>query len=125
MSPDPRQCTDTELLTDHWFEPELAYFRNRYFRDGAFTYHFDNLNIRGGDQPDLVQKVLSIGAAKRFEIAAATLIIVYRFRNNLFHGEKWAYQLKGQLEIFTHANAVLMQAIELHRRLPRNSIDQL
>ena len=50
------------------------------------------------------------------EIAAGLLIIVFRFRNNLLHGVKWAYQIQGQLENFCHANAVLMRAIELHDR---------
>tara|TARA_B100000614_G_scaffold111617_1_gene100153 strand:- start:1007 stop:1162 length:156 start_codon:yes stop_codon:yes gene_type:complete len=45
------------------------------------------------------------------------LIIVWRFRNNLFHGEKWAYQLQGQLSNFTHANAVLMRLLERHGQL--------
>ena len=50
------------------------------------------------------------------EVAAALLIIVYRFRNNLLHGVKWAYEIRGQFENFRHANAVLMQAIELHEQ---------
>lgn len=114
-----RQWADTDLFTEKSFEPQLAYFRNRYFRDGEFTYHFHHLKLRNGDQPGLVRKVLRNHAAERFEIAAALLIIAYRFRNNLFHGEKWAYQLKGQLENFNHANAILMQGIELHRQLSR------
>lgn len=114
-----RRWADTDLFTEKSFEPQLVYFRNRYFRDGAFTRHFDHLNLQNGDQPDLVRKVIANEAAERFEIAAALLIIVFRFRNNLFHGEKWAYQLQGQLENFNHANAILMQGIELHRQMPR------
>ena len=37
--------------------------------------------------------------------------------DKVVHGEKWAYQLQGQLENFGHANELLKQAIELHRRL--------
>ena len=47
-------------------------------------------------------------------IAATVLIIVYRFRNNLFHGLKWSYNLQGQLENFMHANKALKRAVELH-----------
>ena len=53
--------------------------------------------------------------AQPAERVAAVLIIVYRFRNNLFHGEKWEYQLEGQLENFQQASSVLVQAIEWHR----------
>jgi hypothetical protein len=45
-------------------------------------------------------------AADLSEVAAALLIIVYRLRNNLFHGVKWAYEIQGQLENFNHGNAV-------------------
>jgi hypothetical protein len=46
-----------------------------------------------------------------------TLMIVWRLRNNLFHGSKWAYQIRGQLDNFTHANAVLMKVLERYGRL--------
>lgn len=104
------------LLANDLFNPELAYFQNRYCADGDFTYHFDHLNLRRADQPDLVKRVLKNEAADFAEIAAALLIIVYRFRNNLLHGVKWAYEIRGQFENFSHANAVLMQAIELHEK---------
>jgi hypothetical protein len=54
-------------------------------------------------------------AATASEKLTALFIIVYRLRNNLFHGSKWAYSFKGQLENFTHAGTVLMRAIELFR----------
>ena len=105
-----------DLITDQSFEGELEYFRNRYFADGEFTYHFDHLRLRRPDRRELVERVLKNEAAELSDIAAALLIIVYRLRNNLLHGMKWAYQIQGQLENFTHANAILMQAIELHER---------
>ena len=103
------------LLTEQTFKRELTYFQNRYWRDGDFTYHFHNLHLRPADKPDLVARVLRDEAAGLSEVAAAVLIIVYRFRNNLFHGLKWAYQIHGQLENFNNANATLMRAIELHK----------
>lgn len=114
-----RLWADHGLFIEKSFEPQLVYFRNRYLRDGAPTNRFHHLNLRNGDQTDLVRRVLGNDAVENFEIAAALLIIVYRFRNNLFHGEKWAYELQGQLENFNHANAILMRGIELHRQLPR------
>ncbi len=107
---------DHGLLTNDSFGRELAYFQNRYYANGNFTYHFDQLRFRRGDQSDLVKRVLKSDAADLAEIATALLIIVYRFRNNLFHGVKWAYNIRDQFENFTHANAVLMQAIELHEQ---------
>ncbi len=104
----------TGQLTADTFGGELAYFRDRYVADGAFTCHFEHLHLRQNDALNLVQKVLKGEDAEPEEVAAAMLIIVYRFRNNLFHGVKWSYELQGQLENFMHANTVLMRAIELH-----------
>lgn len=107
---------DKGLLTAQTFAPALSYFRNRYLADGAFTCHFDQLHLRNNDRPELVKKVLQCEPADIAEVAAALLIIIYRLRNNLFHGIKWAYEIRGQYENFTHASAVLMQAIELHQK---------
>ncbi len=49
------------------------------------------------------------------EVLSAALIIVLRLRNNLFHGVKWSYGIKGQLENFRNANNLLMSVIELHK----------
>ena len=114
------QWRDTGLLNnDYPFAQQLAYFRDRYYRDGDFTYHFERLNFKKRDRRDLVQKVLRNETTDRSEIVKALLIIVYRFRNNLFHGEKWAYQLQGQLKNFNHANDALMRAIELQWQAPK------
>jgi len=47
----------------------------------------------------------------------ALLMIVWRLRNNLFHGAKWAYQLRDQRENFTQANSVLIRMLEQHGQL--------
>ncbi len=101
-------------LTAETFGQELAYFRDRYVADGQFSYHFDHLHLRVNDAAGLVRRVLNGEDGAPGNIAAAVLIIVYRFRNNLFHGLKWSYQLEGQLENFMHANKALKRAIELH-----------
>ncbi len=40
------------------------------------------------------------------------LIIIYRLRNNLLHGPKWSYGIKGQLDNFRNANAALSAFME-------------
>ena len=101
------------VLTQEAFEAESAYFRVRYFADGTFTDHFRHLHLRPADKAELVEKFLKNECEHLWETAAGLLIIVYRFRNNLFHGLKWAYNIQGQRDNFNHANAALMQAIEL------------
>jgi hypothetical protein len=95
------------------FAQSLAYFRNRYFIHGAPTEHFLGLNLRRNDIPDLVSAVLRGENNDPAECVAVLLIVVFRLRNNLFHGVKWAYGIRGQLSNFTNANAVLMAALDI------------
>jgi len=99
------------------YDGELAYFRDRYFQNGEFTFHFENLKLRKSDMPDLITAGVRGDAASPRERVLTVLLIVWRLRNNLFHGEKWAYELQGQLDNFTHANAVLMRILERHAGL--------
>jgi hypothetical protein len=99
------------------YDAELAYFRDRYFANGELTYHFPYLDLRKSDHPDLVEAVIQGANDDPRDRMLALLMIVWRLRNNLFHGAKWAYQIKGQRENFTHANAVLMRVLERHGQL--------
>jgi hypothetical protein len=100
--------------------PHLAYFSQRYFKDGSFTDHFRGpygLNLRNNDEPKLVEAVLAGSVDDPYQVLAALLVIVYRLRNNLFHGMKWAYGLANQLGNFENANALLIIALDCHLHL--------
>lgn len=99
------------------YDLQLAYFRNRYFADGALTHHFPYLDLRPADHPALVQAVIEGANDDPRDRMLALLMIVWRLRNNLFHGAKWAYQLRDQRENFTQANSVLMRMLEQHGQL--------
>ncbi len=99
------------------FTGELAYFRHRYFADGKLTGHFPHLNLRPGDSPQIVQAVIEGVSDTPRDQMLALLMIVWRLRNNLFHGAKWAYKLRDQLDNFTHANRVLMHVLDQHGNL--------
>lgn len=99
------------------FSQSLAHFKNRYFNNGEFTHLFHGLNLRRSDSPELVKKVVKGENTNDADCIAALLIIVYRLRNNLFHGVKWAYGLRDQLENFTNANNAIMAALETHGTL--------
>lgn len=93
------------------FEAVLGYFRNRYFSNGSLTRRFRGLHLRTPDLPDLVESVLKGDNQDSADGVAVVLIIIYRFRNNLFHGIKWAYGIREQRENFEFANRALMTAI--------------
>lgn len=95
------------------FTKSLAYFKERYFNNGTATEKFQGLHFRPRDKRALVEAVLTEQNTNPEDCVAALLIIVYRIRNNLFHGEKWAYDIQGQLGNFTNANAILMTAMEI------------
>lgn len=95
------------------FESSLEYFSNRYVTKGAINHRFAALNFRGNDQRERVEAVLREEANDSAEIVIALLIIVYRLRCNLFHGEKWAYGIQGQRDNFLQATQVLMGALDM------------
>ena len=97
-----------EKLASQQFAAELQYFQNRYFENGEPTEYFAGLHLRSNDRPAMVRTVLAGINNDPADCVAALLIVVYRLRNNLFHGVKWAYGIHGQLANFTHANTTLM-----------------
>lgn len=104
-------------LTEETFSAEIAYFKERYFSRGGFTDRFEHLHLERSGNPKIVPSVLSGQDVSPASIALAVLIIVFRYRNNLFHGEKWAYELRNQKDNFGHANAILMRAIDINRKV--------
>jgi len=105
------------MLEAELYDAELAYFQNRYFADGALTHHFPFLALRPSDHPELLQAVIEGANQDPRDRMLALLMIVWRLRNNLFHGAKWAYGLRDQRENFTRANSVLMRLLERHGQL--------
>lgn len=85
-----------------------SYFQDRYFADGKFNAAFDALRFsRIGDR-NKVQAVFAGSATDNVAVLKAVLLTIYRYRNNLFHGEKWSYGIRDQQGNFEHANNVLM-----------------
>lgn len=102
------------------FQESLNYFRNRYVVNGGFSHHYATLYADRLSKANfaLVEDVLLGKRIDDYACLCALLLVIFRIRNNLFHGEKWAYQLQGQLDNFTNANKVLMRLIGLHLGIP-------
>ncbi|WP_223507901.1 hypothetical protein [Pseudomonas sp. BF-B-25] len=103
---------EAHILDGGWFEEHLAYFSDRYVENGETNYRFDHLHLRKNDDPNLVRAVLIGENLDTKSQLLACLIIVYRFRNNFFHGIKWAYGLRDQLGNFTHSAKLLAKCLE-------------
>ena len=99
-------------INERWFQEYLTYFSERYIENGETNYRFGHLHIRNNDNPERVVNVLTGNNDDIKEQLITCLTIVYRFRNNFFHGEKWAYNLQGQLENFTKSASLLKACLE-------------
>ncbi len=95
----------------------LRHFRDRYAPGGVLIPRFEALRLNGHGRP-LVERVLTGEPAGPAEIANALMIIVYRLRNNLFHGNKWNDGIQDQRANFQTANRILMALMDMHRAGP-------
>lgn len=110
-----------QIVTRHEFkEPSaplvnsFSYFRSRYVSNGNFTPLFGGLRFRRNDRQEVVEKVLKSEFPSLSEIVLATILIVYRLRNNLFHGLKSVSTLTNQTDNMNVAARALAAIIELH-----------
>ena len=111
-----REQITTELIAEH-----LEYFKERYFNeDGSPKQIFEGLKFRPGQtDPAAKQKVtetLTGQIDNPAENLKSLLFILYRFRNNLFHGEKEVIRLNGQINNFTVANDLLTKVLSIMKR---------
>lgn len=106
------------ILVPDLLDEELVYFKQRYHPGGHFSHHFDGLHLRPRDRAPMVRGVLSGAETSPRQCFATALIIIFRYRNNLFHGEKWEYSLADQLGNFTNANRILMKVLDRYANLP-------
>lgn len=103
---------EPRIIEEEWFEEHLIYFSNRYIENGRTNLRFEQLYLRDNDNPALVRAVLTGVQNSSASKLIACLTIVYRFRNNFFHGIKWAYGLRDQLANFTHSADLLEKYLE-------------
>lgn len=97
------------------FQDCLSYFADRYFIDGRFNHRFEHLRFKNQQNSGRAEAEAALNGTQTSgpEILIGLLAIVYRLRNNLFHGEKWTYSFRDQQDNFTHACLVMLRTIEL------------
>ena len=79
---------------------------------GSFNHRFAHLNFRPNDRQALVEVVLLGNEQTPTEVIKALLIITFRLRNNLFHGLKWAHEMRDQQSNFEQATSVLTKVLD-------------
>lgn len=90
----------------------LSYFKSRYITNGLVDQKFNNLKLRVNDNKTLVKDVLEERDSKSVSIIEACIIIIGRYRNNLFHGIKEIATLNTQQSSFAKANEFLLALLD-------------
>ena len=99
-------------VREEHFSDSLEYFRQRYTDGRAVNSLFRDLCLRDNDHRDLVKKVLlDHESTEPEEKLAACLIIIFRYRNNYFHGIKWATEFRDQQANFEESNKLLVYVL--------------
>jgi hypothetical protein len=104
------------ILSLNDFNQHIIYFKSRYVTGEQLNSLFHGLCFRPNDRKELVESILLGKNNDTKDIILSLIIIVYRLRNNLFHGIKSLYEINGQVDNFNNANGILMKVIELARR---------
>lgn len=94
------------------FADYLQYFKNRYIHEVETNERFELLYFRSHDRREFVRQVLLGELTEIRDILLAIVIIVYRFRNNLFHGLKDIQVIDQQHTNFETANSFLMTFLD-------------
>ena len=111
-----------DISADKTFDPTILhaamdYFRRRFVDNGQPTEHFVYLEIqKERDEKELLEILYSDNTDVAKELEAA-LFIIYRFRNNLFHGMKWAYGIRGQKQNLTTAIDLMKSLIPVGAKI--------
>lgn len=105
------RLNENDKLGSMDLEPYVEYFVGRYYPDGEYSHHFPYLRF-GSNVPEEVIELFNDEAAAISTKAIGCLAIIYRLRNNLFHGEKWKYSLSDQRSNFTLANSFLREMMD-------------
>jgi len=106
-------------IDENLYAEELQYFRERYLVAAHHKSNFIGLRIDNPKQVKFIQNVLSEKRSSKSDCLKACLVIVYRYRNNLLHGEKWKHGMEGELSNFHTANSLLMKLLDRFGTLQR------
>lgn len=90
----------------------LSYFQSRYVEKGKTNQKFDGLNFRARDRKVNVARVLCDGSDTDLNPDTAIQCIIFRLRNNLFHGLKSVAEFSHQNDMFDIVNKYLLSCLE-------------
>jgi hypothetical protein len=115
------ETNNREAINLEQFTKYVDYFSNRYYNpNGDRTYNIEGLLFRQSNNDQIAKNeviaVLTGQQVEPKEMLKALLILLYRFRNNLFHGGKQIVHLDTQIENFICANNILKDVLTIMKR---------
>ena len=108
-----------QYLTERYTENNNINFRFKYLK---FRYRQKECKNDCGCEDSrncdykFVKRILLHGSDDSSETIKAIILIIYRYRNNLFHGEKEIDLLPNQAEGFIRANKFLIACLDANRK---------
>ncbi|MDD2003609.1 hypothetical protein [Pseudomonas putida] len=89
----------------------LPYLKERYIDGGQFNYRFSHLHVeRSNNPPEIIDALQNDDASEKTKLIGC-LGVVFRLRNNLFHGEKWQYELREQEQNLRKATTFMLSCM--------------
>lgn len=98
--------------SDEVLKTTFEYFKSRYEEKGATNSKFEKLCFRPNDRKENVANLLCGIQDTELNESTAIQCIIYRLRNNLFHGIKNIETLLTNTETFHHVNEFLLSCLE-------------
>lgn len=106
---------ETVLSEDFPRQEIMDYFRKRYVKEGKENTTFAKLKFENKSKSrkgrELCKRILINGGNESEELKCM-LHIIYRYRNNLFHGSKPFIDIESQKENFEMSYKVLIELIK-------------
>lgn len=93
----------------------IAFWQFRYRNPDGLSKQFDGLRFRLKDRREIVEKVILGASASAQDKFLTAMVIVYRIRNNLFHGLKTIDMLNDQVQNLNNASRCLGSLLHISR----------
>ncbi|CAI1818719.1 Uncharacterised protein [Serratia fonticola] len=105
-----------ELVDIKELDRVFEYFAERYARNGDSTQRYSILcGDRGGKLQPVVAKTFSSQEQNSEDRLTACLYVLFRLRNNLFHGPKWLGNMDKQVPNLNAASDLILNILRISR----------
>jgi hypothetical protein len=106
------KATEPQELLGGQLEPNYLFFKDRYLDDLTPNFRLQVLVQKDYNSEKALREILPSVDPTTDQILQAIVLICYRLRCNLTHGNKWQHGLGDQYENFCHATQSLMKIID-------------